>query len=123
LHRHKHEHLAPALLNRIAKNADLSSERIASWLTGFVEAAAAGHLRATQVGDHAAASRYLAEARASAEVIARLAGYLQPPGAAVQVNIDQRKQAAVFEALDEKTLRALAASNGERPPTAIGREP
>lgn len=123
LSRHKTNHLAPALLDRMARSAELSADRVVAWIAGLTESAAFEYARCRQDGDRHNAVRFLAEARHGAELLARVGGHLEP--AAVNVAIDARRQTALMASLDEDELRALVRAAEERtlpPGASVGDE-
>jgi hypothetical protein len=107
LSRHKTNHLAPAVLDRLARSAELSADRVVSWVAGLVESAAFEYARCRQDGDRINAVRFLTEARHGAELLARVGGHLD---STVNVSVDARNQVAVLASMSEDELRSLVAA-------------
>jgi hypothetical protein len=106
LSRHLHNHLVPAAANAIGRYETIDAERLRSWVNGLLEHAMFGLLRARQQDDDAGHRAYIAEARKTIELQAKLAGVI---GDRPQVSIDARKQVAVLASnLSVDELRALA---------------
>lgn len=103
--RHRDTHLRKALGKAVEEaRLDLDVDTLVAW-TGALHTKTLILLeRAELEGDLGNARGFIREARENIVLVARLAGVLDAP----TVNIDARRQVALFARLDETELRALA---------------
>ena len=114
IRRHRDKHLGPKLADALARREEIDADKLLDWLTGLHDKTLLGIARTEAKADWGAMRGFIREARANIELLARLAGILDP---APSTFIDARRQTAVLAALSEDELRALAraAVEGEEP--------
>jgi hypothetical protein len=113
LDRHRRTCLRPKVASAIARREEVSADRLVSYANGILEYMLSGMLRARSQDppdDHGVRA-FAGEARKTVELLARL-GHVVGPDAVV--NVDARKQVAVFATLTEDEIRAaLARADGD----------
>jgi hypothetical protein len=105
IRRHRDKHLAPALSDALAKRTTIDADRLLSWLIGLHDKTLLGIARTEARHEWGAMRGFVREARLNIELLARLAGILDPMPSTF---IDARRQTQVLAALSEDELRALA---------------
>jgi hypothetical protein len=112
LRRHTDRHLSRALGKAAEKKRfDIDAEKLTAWVAGLQTKTLILLGKAEEADDLPSAARFIREARASLELLGRVAGTLEPSAA---IAIDARRQFAVLSGLSEKDLRALGARRRDR---------